>query len=115
MSLFDMKISDLLDEIEERFRRSLREEIKNALIEANNPSFKIDEKSIQVIKNNEIKKEFPTILTASEVAVILGVSVQRVYELVRAGKATGIPVIKLGDRQYRFSKEAIVQWLNKDS
>jgi hypothetical protein len=43
MSLSDIKSSDLFDEMEEKFRRSLREKVKNALLETNNPTFKINE------------------------------------------------------------------------
>jgi excisionase family DNA binding protein len=46
-----------------------------------------------------------TILVAQEVADILRIGKQRVYELVRRRKIPG--VIYLGDRQYRFSASAI--------
>lgn len=48
------------------------------------------------------------ILTAVEVAQLLRVEKQRVYELVRSN---AIPFIKLGDRQYRFSRQAIENFL----
>jgi len=48
------------------------------------------------------------ILVADEVAEILRVDKQRVYELVRANQ---IPVIRLGERQYRFSAQAIEEFL----
>jgi excisionase family DNA binding protein len=48
------------------------------------------------------------ILVADEVAEMLRVDRQRVYELVRRN---AIPVIRLGERQYRFDAEAIRQWL----
>lgn len=48
------------------------------------------------------------ILIADEVAEILRVDRQRVYELVRQNK---IPVIRLGERQYRFDAESIQIWL----
>jgi excisionase family DNA binding protein len=48
------------------------------------------------------------ILVADEVAELLRVDKQRVYELVRTNR---IPVIRLGERQYRFSAQAIFQWL----
>lgn len=48
------------------------------------------------------------ILVADEVAELLRVDRQRVYELVRTQK---IPVIRLGERQYRFSAVAIDEWL----
>jgi excisionase family DNA binding protein len=49
-----------------------------------------------------------SILIADEVADILRVDRQRVYELVRSN---AIPFIKLGERQYRFSRPAIENWL----
>lgn len=50
------------------------------------------------------------ILVADEVAEMLRVDRQRVYELVRRG---AIPVIRLGDRQYRFNAEAIRLWMEQ--
>jgi excisionase family DNA binding protein len=48
------------------------------------------------------------ILVAEEVAELLRVDKQRVYELVRTKQ---IPVIRLGERQYRFSAEVIGRFL----
>jgi excisionase family DNA binding protein len=48
------------------------------------------------------------ILVADEVAMLLRVDKQRIWEMVRTKK---IPVIRLGERQYRFSKTAIDNWL----
>lgn len=48
------------------------------------------------------------ILVVDEVAELLRVDRQRVYELVRTRQ---IPVIRLGERQYRFSAEAVNRWL----
>ncbi|HMO82319.1 MAG TPA: helix-turn-helix domain-containing protein [Pyrinomonadaceae bacterium] len=48
------------------------------------------------------------LLVADEVAELLRVDRQRVYELVRTRK---IPVIRLGERQYRFSADAVSRWL----
>jgi excisionase family DNA binding protein len=48
------------------------------------------------------------ILIADEVAQMLRVDRQRVYELARRN---AIPVIRLGERQYRFDAEAIKQWM----
>lgn len=48
------------------------------------------------------------ILIADEVAELLRVDRQRVYELVRRN---AIPVIRLGERQYRFDAEAIERWI----
>jgi excisionase family DNA binding protein len=48
------------------------------------------------------------ILKADEAAELLRVSKQRIYELVRTNK---IPVIRLGERQYRFSRQKLEIWL----
>ena len=48
------------------------------------------------------------VLVADEVAALLRVDKQRVYELVRRKM---IPVIRVGPRQYRFSMAAIQRWL----
>lgn len=50
------------------------------------------------------------ILVADEVAQMLRVDRQRVYELARRN---AIPVIRVGDRQYRFDAEAIRQWIER--
>ncbi|MDQ3687337.1 MAG: helix-turn-helix domain-containing protein [Acidobacteriota bacterium] len=50
------------------------------------------------------------ILVADEVAEMLRVDRQRVYELVRRH---AIPVIRLGERQYRFDAEAIKRWMTR--
>lgn len=50
------------------------------------------------------------ILIADEVAEMLRVDRQRVYELARRD---AIPVIRLGERQYRFDAEAIRQWMER--
>lgn len=49
------------------------------------------------------------ILVADEVAELLRVDKQRVYELVRTNQ---IPFIRLGERQYRFSAQAIENFLS---
>ena len=49
------------------------------------------------------------ILVADEVAELLRVDKQRVYELVRTNQ---IPVIRIGERQYRFGAAAIEKWLS---
>lgn len=49
------------------------------------------------------------ILVADEVAELLRVDKQRIYELVRTNQ---IPVIRLGERQYRFSAQAIEKFLH---
>lgn len=50
------------------------------------------------------------ILIADEVAEMLRVDRQRVYELARRN---AIPVIRLGERQYRFDSEAIREWMER--
>lgn len=50
------------------------------------------------------------VLVASEVADILRIEKQRVYELVRTNQ---IPFIRLGERQYRFSAQAIEKFLSE--
>jgi excisionase family DNA binding protein len=50
------------------------------------------------------------ILLADEVAELLRIDRQRVYELARRN---AIPVIRLGERQYRFDAEAIRQWIER--
>lgn len=55
------------------------------------------------------------LLNATEVAEILGVSPQRVYELARQRDQNGFPVIILGERQYRFSRDHLAVWLEKSS
>jgi excisionase family DNA binding protein len=50
------------------------------------------------------------ILIADEVAEMLRVDRQRVYELARRN---AIPVIRLGERQYRFDAEAIRHWMER--
>lgn len=50
------------------------------------------------------------ILIAEEVANRCRVNVQRIYQLVRD---ENIPFILLGQRQYRFSKQAIENWLEE--
>jgi excisionase family DNA binding protein len=47
---------------------------------------------------------------AEDVAKLLRVNKQRIYELVRTNK---IPVIRLGNRQYRFLPSEIVLYAKK--
>jgi excisionase family DNA binding protein len=50
------------------------------------------------------------LLVADEVAKMLRVDRQRVYELARTN---AIPVIRLGNRQYRLDAEAIRRWMER--
>jgi excisionase family DNA binding protein len=56
-----------------------------------------------------MEKQVGQILVAEEVAELLTVDKQRIYELVRT---KSIPVIRLGERQYRFSRTAIENFLS---
>jgi excisionase family DNA binding protein len=56
----------------------------------------------------ELKRMTNEILIADEAAQLLRVSKQRIYELARTNK---IPTIRVGERQFRFSKQAIEKWL----
>jgi len=44
----------------------------------------------------------------TDVAVLLNLSTQTLYRLVRQG---AIPVVKLGDRTIRFDMDAITRWI----
>jgi excisionase family DNA binding protein len=48
------------------------------------------------------------ILVAAEAASIIRVSIPRLYELSRTEQ---IPTILIGQRQYRYSKQALEKWL----
>ncbi len=49
---------------------------------------------------------FDPLLTAKQVAVILGVRLKRVYEL-------GIPAIRLSERSIRWRPEAVARWIRE--
>jgi len=46
------------------------------------------------------------LLTAREVAALIGVNLKRVYEL-------GIPVIRISDRSLRWMRADVSNWLNE--
>jgi excisionase family DNA binding protein len=48
------------------------------------------------------------LLKAEKVAELLDVKIQRIWELTREKK---IPFIQIGDRQYRYSETALMNWL----
>jgi len=52
--------------------------------------------------------EAPDILTVDEVRKLLRCSKQVIYEEVHAGR---LPVIRVGERVWRFSKVAVQRWL----
>ncbi|MGI8543346.1 MAG: helix-turn-helix transcriptional regulator [Aridibacter sp.] len=108
----ELKTSDLINELEFRFRRIIREEIRLALLEPSKPNAETNDFQENRLEAN---KDFPTILTAPEIASLIEVSVPRIYELVRTRKTSRFPVIIIGERQYRFSKEAILEWIEKDN
>jgi excisionase family DNA binding protein len=51
--------------------------------------------------------ELPPLLEAEQVAALIGMTVEWVWEQSRNGR---IPCIRLG-RKYRYRREAILQWL----
>jgi len=52
--------------------------------------------------------DFPEILTTDEIAKALRVSKHTIYEEVRSGR---LPVIRISDRVWRFSKWAVEKWI----
>ena len=48
------------------------------------------------------------LLTANEVADLLGLKPARVYELTREKK---LPFVLIGERQYRYSGQRISEWI----
>lgn len=56
----------------------------------------------------EQKPEARLLMTAHEVADLLGVTSAWVYAQSRAGK---IPTVKLGRRYYRYRREAVEAWI----
>lgn len=46
--------------------------------------------------------------TAKWVSELLGVKTARIYELTRENK---IPFIQIGERQYRYSETALMNWI----
>ena len=57
---------------------------------------------------NTLLEELPDILTTGEVRRVLRVSRNTLYAEVRTGR---LPVIKLGDRVWRFSRFAVEKWI----
>ena len=108
-------LTELIKEVEEKLRQIVREEVRLALAESKISSAKIDSSSSVEKEKAITNRNFPTLLLARDVAEILGVSIQRVYELTRARKANGFPVVILGLRQYRFNKDAILAWVEREN
>ena len=48
------------------------------------------------------------LLTVKEVSEVLDLKPARVYELTRQHK---IPFVQIGERQYRYSEPAILNWI----
>lgn len=55
--------------------------------------------------------ELPMVLTPSEIAAILGISKNVVYEYMHS---EGFPVFKVG-KQYRISKKKFLVWLDGEN
>lgn len=53
---------------------------------------------------------FEKLKTAKEVSEILQIDLQRVYELTRRRL---LPVVVLGERQYRYSETALQNWIEQ--
>ena len=50
------------------------------------------------------------LLTVKEVSEILDLKPARIYELTREKK---IPFVQIGDRQYRYSETALLNWIER--
>lgn len=50
------------------------------------------------------------LLTVKEVSEILDLKPARVYELTRQNK---LPYVQIGERQYRYSESALLDWIEK--
>ena len=100
-----------LERFESLIREMIREEV--ALVLKTRGSLFPDDPTTEV-RSVPISDKLPDrLLNAAEVAEILGVTLARVYELARQRKDNGFPVIVLGERQYRFSRERISSWLEQ--
>ncbi len=51
------------------------------------------------------------LLTVKEVGEILDLKPARIYELCRRDK--NFPVVLIGERQYRFSETALLNWIEQ--
>ena len=51
------------------------------------------------------------LLTVKEVSEILDLKPARIYELCRRDK--NFPVVLIGERQYRFSETALLNWIEQ--
>lgn len=51
------------------------------------------------------------LLTVTEVSEILDLKPARIYELCRRDK--NFPVVLIGERQYRFSETALLNWIEQ--
>lgn len=98
-------MATLFEQIEHVIRDVVREEVVLILGDRQSKPAEI----ARPIPINNTKSE--RLLKANEVAELMGVSVQRVYELARQHRSNQFPVIKIGDRQYRFSRPHIYEWL----
>ena len=50
------------------------------------------------------------LLTVREVGEILDLKPARIYELTRERK---IPFVQIGERQYRYSEQALTNWIER--
>ena len=113
MSNKDLIISVLLEELETVIRKIIRDEIKAVLLEANIPFPELSNAAKTKISETKDDNNFPQLLTAPQAAELLGVKTARVYELTRERNKNSFPVIILGERSYRYSKESLLNWINR--
>lgn len=55
--------------------------------------------------------DLPIVLTPADIAVILGISRNKTYEVLHS---KGFPSFQIG-KQYRIHREQFIQWLNTSS
>lgn len=99
-------VNTLLNKLEEALREMIREEVSAFLSKTEARHL---EKAEPVLDDHEYER----LITAAEVAEMLGCPISRVYELARQRRANGFPVIVLGERHYRFSRKQIFAWLDR--
>ncbi len=56
--------------------------------------------------------ELPMVLTPADIAAVMSLSRNRVYELVHSD---GFPAFKIGKKLYRVRKDKFLEWLDSES
>ncbi|MEX1377133.1 MAG: helix-turn-helix domain-containing protein [Eubacteriales bacterium] len=62
-------------------------------------------------KDKSEYNELPTMLNASEISEVLGISKAKAYELMNSRE---FPTLRIGKRMM-VSKEQLIHWINKES